>query len=173
MQQPTARQWLEANWNNYATREDRIQACMDALGCGRRNAASKHRSVEAGGSASARQPKAVQTIRPATTGSASMNAGGMTREQARMRHDTPARLIASLDSFLASLSPDNLREENEVMRICKVAHPEMAYWQEITAQRQYASYQGYTEKGVRLWGHPEDIEWANGPDGITGFRLEA
>lgn len=157
----TVREWLQANGGRYGSKEETIQACMSELGVGRRVIQRRIHS-------------AVVHSRPAATQSTvvAISTGGLTREQARMRHDTPARLAASLDAFIVGLKDDNMREESEVLRACKVASSEAEYWQQTTAQPKYARHYGYTERNVRLWGTEADMRWAASTDGITGFRRE-
>ena len=97
-----------------------------------------------------------------------VQAAGMTRDRARLRHDVPARLCSELDSYIEAMDNELLYEEAEVKRACRVSTAELEYWESITGEPGYAQHCGYTEAGVRLWGTLDSIQWAS--DNITGFR---
>ena len=95
-------------------------------------------------------------------------ASGMSRDQAQMRYDTPARLAAAMDAFIAGMKPEVLYEDNEVVRACKVGRDDQDYWSKLVEERKYAQYSGFSERDARLWGTLDDIKWAT--ENITGFR---
>lgn len=95
--------------------------------------------------------------------------GGLSREEVRAAYDVPHRLSTALDSFIEGMTPGYFYEENEVKRACKVSNNEIEYWNSITAMPERRHFYGYTETGARLWATKDDIEWAAGPEGITGF----
>jgi len=94
---------------------------------------------------------------------------GMKLEDAVIKHDTPARIKDHLDKIIEFFPNDAIYEEAEIKRLCKVAVGDNEYWEQITSEPQYAKYNGYTEKGVRVWGSEKAlIEFSKM---TTGFEL--
>lgn len=93
---------------------------------------------------------------------------GLSRETIKMKHDTPSRIVSELTRFLENMQPEKAYEENEVLRICRVSKNDMEYWDQITSTPEYTKYQGYTEKGIRLWALESDQDWLQ--ENVTGYR---
>lgn len=113
--------------------------------------------------------KKVKTVKKEVTTNTSINCGiGISRETIKMKHDTPSRIVSELERFLNSMKPEKAYEENEVLRICKIGNNDREYWEQITSTPGYTKYQGYTEKGIRLWALESEQEWLQ--ENVTGYR---
>lgn len=161
--------WILVHEGEYETRADCIRACAAAVGRHYDTVDSRLRAMERAGEIAKKgrtrpSPGGASALSPSTSFSyppaQRMNIQGIPREQARLKHDVPARLEHRLSEFLDSMSPGIFYEEPTVLRACNVAKDDDAYWNQITSSPRYTKFHGITEKGIRLWGLEDDMRWA-------------
>ncbi len=92
---------------------------------------------------------------------------GICRNEALLRHDTPARIERALDEFVAGMQPEMIYEEAEVMRACRIGKgtEELDYWVQVTLMPKFVACYGYTEHNARIW---NDVAWCS--ENMTGYE---
>jgi hypothetical protein len=166
-------QWLLDHDRDFEVRADFIRAGAEAVSrhydtieTHLRNLEKSGLIVKKGRRRGGNKPsRTIQTFKPAS--SQRMNIQGIPREQARLKHDAPARLEHRLSEFLDSMASGFFYEENTVVRACGVSKDDETYWKQITSNPRYTKFHGITEKGIRLWGLEDDMRWAARE--MTGF----
>lgn len=166
-------QWLLDHDRDYDVRADFIRAGAADLEKHYDTIETHLRNLERGGhlvkkgrrSRSSKPNETVQTFHPSSV--QRMNIQGIPREQARLKHDAPARLEHRLREFLDSMASGFVYEETTVVRACGVSKDDDSYWKQITSNPRYTKFHGFTEKGLRIWGLEEDMRWAARE--MTGF----
>lgn len=169
-----SKQWLRENATYHTYREDLIDAGATALGKAYATMAEHVLHLERKGEidrkpsrigAAAVEPerRKVQPV-PRVPKSGMI---GLSRNQALLKHDIPAKLEHELNACIDSMEPGMLYEDPQVRKACKVSNKELEYWTE-TVMPAFAQYHGTTELDEVLWGTEADMEWAERE--MTGFR---
>ncbi len=94
---------------------------------------------------------------------------GIERKEIKIKHDPYSKMIMLFNTFIDNMKKGFLYEENEIKKACKVGK-NIDSWNDITDISKYIKYQGFTEKGIRLWGLEFDQIWAESNHGIMGYR---
>jgi hypothetical protein len=92
---------------------------------------------------------------------------GLSREEAKKTFDSRSKTRDAIKQGIAQLSEEHMYPEAQFKGDLCGSYV-AAYWQEVSQEDEFLPYQVIMPGAKRVWGTPADVEWALGPDGITG-----